>query len=98
MSQRRSSSFTRPQMPQAYLCWKTRLILHLYQSDVPILGQETEIQGLYPGQLGVVLEMNSIEYIFFANQAVADEYESIMQAEAEAESIQNDLNKVNTVK
>ncbi len=43
-------------------------LLHLYQSDVPILGQETEIQGLYPGQLGIVLEMSSIEYIFFTNK------------------------------
>ncbi len=59
---------------------------HLYQSDVPILGQETEIHGLLPGQLGVVLEMNSVEYIFFTNQAAADEYENILNAEAEVEA------------
>ena len=48
-----------------------------------MLGQETPIQGLLPGQLSVILEIIEVEYIFYANQDAAEEHEMLQEEEAD---------------
>lgn len=69
-------------------------LMELYQSDIPLLGQETPIHGLLPGQLGVVLDMNKVEYIFYANSEAAQEHENILAAEAIEEDIIAQANQI----
>ncbi len=64
-------------------------LIELYQIDVPLLGQETPIHGLQPGQLGVIIEMNNVEYIFYNNSEAEAEHAQIIQAEADLEADTN---------
>ncbi len=55
-----------------------------------MLGQESEIQGLLPGQLGVALEENSVEYIFYANESAVQEHAEMLEEEVLFDAQNND--------
>ena len=58
-------------------------LIELYQSDIPLLGQETPIYGLLPGQFGVILKMNEVQYVFYTSNKAAKEHAALLAAEAE---------------